>query len=249
MIQKENKLLQYASLISGIAALVYIWFYNFFFLPNPAYGDRASTASNVGRDHWAAFILWGLLLECALALNLLFAADKFGVRKKLLRVLCAVSTLGCFGFVLCKNEKFKRFTVSVSFDQYTGAQKSNYSEQTLVSSKPLFSFFWSKKSMHSAFSIVFGVCLALAILYFLAQMSRTNRKFRHLSFVFLGYVVIAAICLKRFLGGTAELVAITAVMIPMLIINHTGIMLDPDAPEGSETPAPADKPKWKNDPG
>lgn len=222
----KNNFLKNTSLFCGIAALIYIWFYNFYFAPNPEYGDRASTASNVGRDHWAAFIVWGLILEAAFALNILYAADKFGVKKKLVRISCLISTLGCIGFVICKNEKFKRFTVNVTFDQYTGAIKSKYSEQVFVSSKPLFSFFWSKKSMHSAFSVIFGVFLALAVIYILISKSRTSKKFLRLSVLFLIYVAVASFCLKRFLGGTAEIIAITALLIPLLIVNHTDIMLD-----------------------
>ncbi|MBQ7595040.1 MAG: hypothetical protein IJU45_00070 [Clostridia bacterium] len=237
MIRKENKFLKYASLISGVAALIYIWFYDIYFEPNPAYGDRASTASNVGRDHWAAFIVWGLILEAAFALNVLYACDKFGTKKKFVRFCTIIFSLGCLGFVICKNEKFKRFTVNISFDQYTGNVKDPYDEQIFVSSKPLYSFFWSKKSMHSAFSVIFGVFLVLAVIYILIAKSRTSKKFVYLSAAFALYVIVAAFCLKTFLGGTAEIIAITVIMIPILIVNHTDIMLDDDAPEPIAEPA------------
>ncbi len=237
MIKKENQFLKYASLITGIAALIYIWFYDIYFEPNPAYGDRASTASNVGRDHWAAFIVWGLILEAALALNALYTCDKFGTNKKFVRFCTIVSSLGCLGFVICKNEKFKRFTVNISFDQYTGNVKDPYSKQVFVSSKPLCSFFWSKKSMHSAFSVIFGVFLVLAVIYILVSKSRKSKKFLCLTIAFAVYVVIAAVCLKKYLGGTAEIIAITAAMIPMLIVNHTNIMLEDNIPEPDAEPS------------
>lgn len=237
MLSKENKFLKYSSLITGIATLIYIWFYDIYFEPNPAYGDRASTASNVGRDHWAAFIVWGLLLEAAFMLNVLYASERFGTKKTFIRICSAVSALGCIGFVICKNEKFKRFTVNVTFDQYTGNVKDPYDEQIFVSSKPLYSFFWSKKSMHSAFSVIFGVFMVLAIVYFLLSMSRKNKKFFRLSILFALYVVVAAFCLKRFLGGTAEIIAITVVLIPVLIVNHTNIMLEDESPEPIPDPA------------
>ena len=226
MLNKENKLLKYSSLISGLAALIYIWFYDIYFDPNPAYGDRASTASNVGRDHWGAFIVWGLILWLAFTLNVLYAADRFGTKKKFLKIATLISGLGCLGFVICKNEKFKRFTVNVTFDQYTGNVKDSYSDQIFVSSRPLFSFFWSKKSMHSAFSVTFGVLMAAAFIYFLISKSKTSKKFFRLTIAFALYAVIAAVCLKQFLGGTAEIIAITAVLISTLIVNHTNIMLE-----------------------
>ncbi len=224
MLAKENKLLKFAALISGLAAIVYIWFYDIYFEPNPLYGDRASTASNVGRDHWAAFIAWGLLLEIALMLNVLYAAGKFDVKKKFPRIASVVSFLGCIGFVLCKNEKFKRFTVTLTFDQYTGKVKDPYSKQIFVSSQPLLNFFWSKKSMHSAFSLIFALGMVAAVLFILISKSRTSRKFRRLTAVFFCYAAVAAFFLKTHLGGTSEIIALTVFMIPMLIVNHTDIM-------------------------
>ncbi|MCR5150224.1 MAG: hypothetical protein K6B52_03245 [Clostridiales bacterium] len=224
MIDKRKKLLQYSALAAGIAAVFYIWFYDRFFIPNPIYGDRASTASNVGRDHWAAFIVWGLLLEAALALNVLYSADKFGVKKKFVRLMCLFSTLGCLGFVICKNEKFKRFTFTLSLDQYKGEIKSDYSEHIFVSSRPLLNFFWSKKSMHSAFSVIFGVCLVVAVLYILISKCKDSKKFRILTVVFFLYAASAAIALKQFLGGTVEVIAITAFLIPVMIVNNTSFM-------------------------
>lgn len=40
------------------------------------------------------------------------------------------------------------------------------------------------------------------------------------------YVAVAACVLKNFLGGPAEMFALTTVLIPMMIINSTDIMLD-----------------------
>ena len=62
MVKKENKALKYASLIFGIVTIVYMWLYDRLLEPNPLYGNRASTASNVGRDHWIAFIFWGSII-------------------------------------------------------------------------------------------------------------------------------------------------------------------------------------------
>ena len=70
MVKKENKALKYASLIFGIVTIVYMWLYDRLLEPNPLYGNRASTASNVGRDHWIAFIFWGMLIAASIVLNL-----------------------------------------------------------------------------------------------------------------------------------------------------------------------------------
>lgn len=246
MLRKENQFLKYASLITGVLALAYIWFYDRFFIPNPLYGDRASTASNVGRDHWAAFIVWGLILEFAFMLNVLYACDKFGVRKTFVKIASCLSLFGCLGFVICKNEKFKRFNVTITLDQYTGNVKDDYDRHTFVSSRELLTFFWSKKSIHSMFSVIFGVCMAIAIVYILLMKCGKSKKFRRLTAVFLLYVVVAAVCLKQLLGGTAEIIAITAILIPILIVNHTNIMLEePDDPQplpaaGEETQVAAE---------
>ena len=80
--------------------------------------------------------------------------------------------------------------------------------------------------MHSAFSVTFGVLMAAAFIYFLISKSKTSKKFFRLTIAFVLYAVIAAVCLKQFLGGTAEIIAITAVLIATLIVNHTNIMLE-----------------------
>lgn len=231
MQKTENNVLKYLSLFSGIAAVAYIWFYDLYFEPNPAYGNRCSTASNVGRDHWTAFIIWGMILSLALIINVFYSTKKFNVPYKTPKVFALLSLIGSLGFVICKNEKFKRFVVNVSFDQYTGTQKSSYDQQTLVSSEPLLSFFWSKKSIHSASSIVFGVCLVAAILFIFIYKAKTSKKFRMLIVAFLIYVAATAVLLYKFLGGTAEVIAITFAIIPILIINHTNIMLDENSPD------------------
>lgn len=226
MSNKKDRAFKSVALLSAISALVYIWFYNFYFEPNPLYGDRASTASNVGRDHWVAFIVWGLLLEAAFLINLLYSLKKFNVPSKVPRVFGFISLFGAIGFVLCKNEKLNRFTFTLGYEQYDGTPKMSYDEQILVSSKDLFSIFWSKKSMHSAFSVIFGVCIAIGVMYLLIYKSRRSKKFRRLALCFVMYIAVAACVLKNFLGGPAEMFAITTVLIPMMIINTTDIMLD-----------------------
>lgn len=233
---KAYKILKSASLLVGIAALTYLFFYDFYFEPNPEYGNRASTASNVGRDHWAAFILWGVLLELAFLLNFFFAMKKFNVNNKLPKVFALLSIVGMAGFLLCKNEKFKRFSWTVSFNEYTGPQRSAYEDHTLVSSEELFSGFISKKSLHSAFSVIFGVCLAIAIMSFLIIKSRENSKFVAVIVVFVVYIIIAAFILKKYLSGTSELIAITGAMVPALVANHSNIRLKKEAPQMQSAP-------------
>lgn len=229
-LNKSNAFQRIAAVIA-VAALAYMWYYNFAFEPNPEYGGRASTASNVGRDHWAAFIMWGVMLGSALISNILCALKKFNVTQKLPRVFTWLSVPGLAGFLLCKNEKFFRIVWTFSLDQYAGEVSSDYPEHTFVSSTPLFTGFISKKSLHSAFSVIFGVCLAVAIMYFLVVKSRESRKFRIFSALFAGYIALSAFLLRLFLSGTAELAVITGAIIILLIINNTNIMLEPEQPE------------------
>lgn len=230
MIKKESKALKYLSLISGIAANIYIWLYDRLLEPNPLYGERADTASNVGRDHWGAFIVWGLLLTGAVVLNLNYSLEKFEIKnKKLPRTLSIVSLLAMLGVVLCKNEKLKRFTLVLNFETYTAPKyTSDYADQTLATSKNLIDVFWSKKSMHSAFSVIFGLCIAIAIIYLLVNKAKTNKKFMRLTVAFFIFACVAAVYLKIRLGGTAEIVVITCALIPMMIVNHTNIMSTTD---------------------
>lgn len=228
MIKKENKILRYLSLISGIAATVYIWLYDRLLEPNPLYGGRADTASNVGRDHWGAFIVWGLLLAGSVVLNLNYSLEKFEIKnKKFPRTLSIISLIAMLGVVLCKNEKLKRFTLVLNFETYTApTYTTDYADQTLATSKNILDIFWSKKSIHSAFSVIFGLCIAIAIVYLLISKAKTNKKFKYLTIAFFVFACVAAFYLKVKLGGTAEITVITCALIPMLIVNHTNIMDD-----------------------
>lgn len=229
MIKKENKVLKYASLISGIITIIYIWLYDRLLQPNPLYGDRASTASNVGRDHWMEFIFWGMLIATSIVLNLNYSLEKFNVERKFPRALSIIGLFAMFGVVMCKNEKLKRFTFVFNYETYTApSYTSDYPDQTLESQTRLINFFLSKKSLHSAFAVLFGLCIATAVIYFLVYKARENKKFFNLTIVFFIWICIAAIYLKLFLSGTAEIVVLTFTMIPMLIVNHTKIM---DLPE------------------
>lgn len=229
MVKKENKVLKNVSLIYGIITIIYMWLYDQLLEPNPLYGGRADTASNVGRDHWAAFIVWGILIAGSVVLNLNYSLEKFEVKnKKLPRVLSIVSLFAMLGVIMCKNEKLKRFTLILNFETYTApSYTSDYADQTLETQKNLINVFLSKKSLHSAFSVVFGLCIAIAVIYFLFSKAKTNRKFRSLTIAFFLFACAAAVYLKVRLGGTAEIVVLTCTMIPMLIVNHTNIMLDP----------------------
>ena len=229
MIKKENKALKYASLIVGIITLIYIWLYDRLLEPNPLYGARASTASNVGRDHWIAFIIWGMLIAGSIVLNLNYSLEKFNVDRKFPRAVSIVSLFAMFAVVMCKNEKLKRFTLILNYETYTApSYTSDYADQTLATQTNLINFFLSKKSLHSAFSVLFGICIALAVVYFLVYKAKTSRKFFNLTIAFFAWICFAAIYLKVRLGGTAEIVVLTLTMIPMLIVNHTGIMNEQD---------------------
>lgn len=230
MIKKGNRVLKNVSLIYGIVTIIYMWLYDRLLEPNPLYGARATTASNVGRDHWIAFIVWGLLIAGSAVLNLNYSLEKFEIKnKKLPRILSVISLFAMFGVVMCKNEKLKRFTLILNFETYTApSYTSEYDKQTLATQQNLINVFLSKKSLHSAFSVVFGVCIAVAILYVLFTKAKTNRKFRNLTIAFFLFACVAAVYLKVRLGGTAEIVVLTCALIPMLIVNHTDIMAVPD---------------------
>ena len=229
MIKKENKVLKYASLITGIITLIYIWLYDRLLEPNPLYGARASNASNVGRDHWIAFIIWGMLIAGSIVLNLNYSLEKFNVDRKFPRAVSIVALFAMFAVVMCKNEKLKRFTLILNYETYTApSYTSDYADQTLATQTNLINFFLSKKSLHSAFSVLFGICIALAVVYFLVYKAKTSRKFFNLTIAFFVWICFAAIYLKVRLGGTAEIVVLTLTMIPMLIVNHTGIMNEQD---------------------
>ncbi len=229
MIKKENKALKYASLIFGIVTIAYMWLYDRLLEPNPLYGNRASTASNVGRDHWIAFIFWGMLIATSVVLNLNYSLEKFNVEHKFPKALSIIALFAMFGVVMCKNEKLKRFTLILNYETYTApSYTSDYADQTLDTQTNLINFFLSKKSLHSAFAVLFGICIATAVIYFLVYKARSNRKFFNLTIAFFLWICFAAIYLKVRLGGTAEIVVLTLTMIPMLIVNHTKIM---DLPE------------------
>ena len=226
MIKRENKSLKYASLIFGIITIAYIWLYDRLLEPNPLYGDRASTASNVGRDHWIAFIFWGMLIATSVVLNLNYSLEKFHVEHKFPKALSIIGLFAMFGVVMCKNEKLKRFTLILNYETYTApSYTSDYVDQTLDTQTNLINFFLSKKSLHSAFAVLFGICIATAVIYFLVYKAKTNRKFFNLTIAFFLWICFAAIYLKVRLGGTAEIVVLTLTMIPMLIVNHTNIMI------------------------
>jgi hypothetical protein len=225
MIKKENKVLKYFSLISGIITIVYIWLYDRMLEPNPLYGDHASTASNVGRDHWIEFIFWGMLIAGSIVLNLNYSLEKFQINRKMPRVLSILGLFAMFGVVMCKNEKLKRFTLTLNFETYTAPSfTSDYSDQTLDTQTNLINFFLSKKSLHSAFAVVFGILIATAVIYILVYKAKTNRKFFNLTIAFFLWCCIAAILLKIRLVGTTETVILSCTMISMLIVNHTNIM-------------------------
>lgn len=229
MVKNENKALKYASLIFGIITIAYMWLYDRLLEPNPLYGDRASTASNVGRDHWIAFIFWGMLIATSIVLNLNYSLDKFNVEYKFPKALSIVGLFAMFGVVMCKNEKLKRFTLTLNYETYTApSYTSDYADQTLDTQTNLINFFLSKKSLHSAFAVLFGICIATAVIYFLVYKARTNRKFFKLTIAFFLWICVAAVYLKIRLSGTAEIVVLTCTMIPMLIVNHTRMMELPE---------------------
>lgn len=224
--QKENKLLKYISLTYSILALAYLWVYDRVFAPNPLYGERASTASNVGRDHWLAFVFWGVAIAGALVLNVFYAMDKFNVHSRFSKYTSLASLAAMAGVVLCKNEKMKRFTFRITFEEYTAPNLwDDYSEQTMQSQKVLVDYFLSKKSLHSAFAVLFGALIAAALISLFLHKVRTNDRFRYMLYVMFAWACVCAFYLKVCLGGTAELVVISLTLIGMLIVFHSNILL------------------------
>ena len=227
VIKKENVFQKYVALILSVLAVAYLWFYDLYFEPNPLYGDRCSTASNVGRDHWAAFIVWGFLLWITLAVNVMYGCKKFGVKTKYPKLLMACSFLGTVGLTMGKNEKLKRFTFTLTYSEYTGETYTvDYKDQILVSSKELINGFLSKKSLHSCFSIIFAGFAAAAVLYIIICKLRESKKWKILTGAFAVFCVAAATFLKLYLSGTTELIAITVFFVGMMLVNFTNIMED-----------------------
>lgn len=230
--RKESKLLKYISLAYSILALAYLWFYDRFFEPNPLYGDRASTASNVGRDHWGAFILWGVAIAGALVLNIFYAMNKFNIKSRYTKLASLLSLPAMAGVVLCKNEKLKRFTFTLNFETYTAPSfTSEYEDQVLETQKTLIHYFLSKKSLHSAFAVVFGLLIASAFVSLILHKARENYRFRWFMNVLFAWCCVCAFYLKICLGGTAELVVITLTLILMLVVFHTNILEPKNKPE------------------
>lgn len=225
MVQKENKILKIISLVYGFAGIAYLWFYDLYFKPNPLYGNRADTASNVGRDHWGAFIFWGIAIAGALVLNTFYAMHKFGVKNKFPKVTAALSLLGMTGVVLCKNEKLKRLSFTLNFETYTApTYTSDYPEQTLATQKTLINSFLSMKSLHSAFSVTFGVLIAISIVTMAILLMKKNPKFKWFLIGFFVWICFCALYLKLFLGGRAELVVITLSILGMLGLFHSHLL-------------------------
>lgn len=227
--QKENKVLKYVSLIYSVLALAYLWFYDRFFEPNPLYGDRASTASNVGRDHWGAFILWGVAIAGALVLNIFYAMNKFNVKSRYTKFASLLSLGAMVGVVLCKNEKLKRFTLTLNYETYTApSYTSEYEDQILETQKTLIHYFLSKKSLHSAFAVLFGLLIASALLSLIVHKARENYRFRWFMYVLFAWCCVCMFYLKVCLGGTAELVVITLTLAGMLVAFHSNILMPKD---------------------
>lgn len=223
--EKKSKILGIISFVYGILGLAYLWFYDIYFQPNPLYGDRASTASNVGRDHWGAFILWGVAIAGALILNTFFALRKFDVKSRFPRLTAGLSSLAMLGVVLCKNEKLKRLTFTLNFETYTAPSfTSDYADQTLATQKNLIHYFLSMKSLHSAFAVLFGALIAASLISMMILKIRENNRFKWLLYGFFGWICFCAFYLKIFLGGRSELVVISLTLIGMLILFHTNIL-------------------------
>lgn len=222
---RENKWLKYISLTYSILALAYLWVYDRVFAPNPLYGERASTASNVGRDHWLAFIFWGMAIGGAMVLNIFYAMNKFNVHSRFSKYASLASLAAMAGVVFCKNEKMKRFTFRITFEEYTAPNLwDDYTEQTMQSQKVLVDYFLSKKSLHSAFAVLFGALIAAALISLFLHKVRTNDRFRYMMYVMFAWVCVCAFYLKLCLGGTAELVVISLTLIGLLIAFHSNIL-------------------------
>lgn len=200
-----------------IISVLYVLLYSF--IPsNPNYGNHASTCSNVGRDHRILFAVWGVVVCSALIVNLLYLLKKYDIKTKFPRIMCWVGAVGMVGFVVFENDKFQKFRLVLTKEQYTG--KVTDKVQTFVGSYPRFDILFTKKTIHTTFAIIFGLALAFALLFCLFYLARKSRTFKIATLVFFGYMLLTALFLGIKLSGLVEAIAVDAAFIMVYLVNY-----------------------------
>lgn len=206
-----------------VISVLYVLLYSF--IPsNPNYGNHASTCSNVGRDHRILFAIWGVVVCSALIVNILFFLKKYDIKTKFPRVMCWVGAVGMVGFVFFENDKFQKFRLVLTKEQYTG--KVTDKVQKFVGSYPRFDILFTKKTIHTTFAIIFGLAIAFAILFCLFYLARKSRKFKLATLVFFGYMLLTALFLGIKLSGLVEAVAVDAAFVMIYLINYVDKLND-----------------------
>jgi succinate dehydrogenase/fumarate reductase cytochrome b subunit len=204
-------------------AIIYVFLYSF--IPsNPNYGNHASTCSNVGRDHRILFAIWGIVVCAALIVNLYYLLRKYNITSKFPKVMCNLGAVGVLGFICFENDKFQKFRVVLTKEQYTG--KVSDPVQTFVASIPRLDFMFTKKTIHTTFAIIFGVCIAFAILYCLITLARRSKKYKAATMIFFGYMILSAMTLGIKLSGFTEAVIVDIAFIMLYMINYIDSLND-----------------------
>lgn len=205
------------------ASIIYVLLYSF--LPsNPNYGNHASTCSNVGRDHRILFAIWGILVGTALIVNLYYLFKKYNITSKVPRVMCNISAIGVLGFICFENDKFQKYRLVFSKEQYTG--KVSDPVQTFVESIPKFDFLFTKKTIHTTFAIIFGLCIAFAILYCLFTLAKRSNKYKYATILFFGYMIVTSMVLGIKLSGLTEAIAVDIAFLMLYMINYIDSLND-----------------------
>lgn len=200
-----------------IISMIYVFIYSF--LPsNPNYGNHASTCSNVGRDHRILFAIWGILVGAALIVNLYLLFKKYNITSKIPRVMCNISFIGIIGFITFENDKFQKYRLIFTKEQYTG--KVSDPVQTFVESIPRVDYLITKKTLHTTFAIIFGLCIAFAILYCLFCLAKRSSKYKYATVLFFGYMIVTSMVLGIKLSGLTEAIAVDIAFIMLYIINY-----------------------------
>lgn len=202
------------------AAVIFIFAYSF--IPsNPDYGRHASTSSNVGRDHRMMFAIWGILIGAALVINIVYALKKFNITSKFPKIMCFMGLVGVIGFISIVNDKMQKYHLVITKENYVGDYADSSVPQVLNSQFDIMNTFMTKKMFHTLFAIVFGLCIAFAILFVFITLARRNKVYKVLVYGFAGYMLIVAAALAFSLSGLVEAVAIDVALLLMFAVNHT----------------------------
>ena len=214
---KNQKPIEISCKSALIFSSIYLLLYSF--LPiNPNYGNHASTASNVGRDHRVLFAVWGLCIGLTVFINILYALKKYGCKSKFPKCCIYTGMLGIIGAIMIPNDKYQKFIIHIDRANY---KKVTDDIQALVDSREVREIILTKKTFHTAFSIMFGVGFALAILFLLLSKSKGNSIFMFAGIGFIVYMLLSAAILGIWLSGLAEAIIIVIAFGYIYMVNFS----------------------------